>query len=113
MECNCDNKTMPPSLGTVLKLAVTAELGNDMHLKDVDFRCTFYSTGITSRRLKVAKEEMLEIDDDTYLAVVDTAQVGTGQYWVRLEADVPDSDVPGTGLRTEVVTFPTYINVIR
>lgn len=104
---------LPPSLGTVLKIAVTAELGNDMHLKDVDFRCTFYCTSIVTKRVTVAKEDMTMLDDDTFLAVVDTKQVGAGQYYARLEVDVPDTDVSETGLRREVVTIPTYINVIR
>lgn len=99
---------LPPSLGTELKLNITAELGNGLHLSDVDFTATFYSS---LRRSEVfAKEDMVKVDDDNYIAVIDTAKLGTGEYMMKLVAEIPDADCED-GFRTEVVKVPTLVFV--
>ena len=102
---------MPPALGTVLKIGVTANIGNDMHLSDVDFTCTFFNkNGSSSQNFQ--KSEMTYLDDDNYMAVVDTTKMGTGKYYARLTVMVPDDNVIG-GIREEVVSFPTNIYVVN
>ena len=99
---------LPPSLGTELKLNITAELGNGLHLSDVDFTVTFYSS---LRRSEVfAKEDMVKVDDDNYIAVIDTAKLGAGEYMMKLVAEIPDADCED-GFRTEVVKVPTLVFV--
>lgn len=110
MATTTDKKNLPPLCGTILKIAVTAELGNNLHLSDVDFTCTFYSDSAIIKRQIVKKDEMVHVDNDTYMSIVDTKIVGTGNYYCRLDVDVPDNDVEG-GLRKEVVSIPTYISV--
>ena len=100
--------TLPPSLGTELKLNVNAELGNNLHLADVDFTATFYTQ---MRRSEVfAKEDMVKVDDDNYIAVIDTTNLGTGEYMMKLTAEIPDADCED-GFRTEVVKVSTHIYV--
>ncbi len=100
---------LPPSVGTDLKLAVTATLGQDVHLSGVDFSCAFFRRGGTERLL-LTKQQMTYVDDDTYMAVVDTTAVGPGDYLMRLTALIPDPDCPDA-IRREVVTVDTGIHV--
>ena len=104
------NTILPPSKGTEIKISVTAELGADIHMDDVDFECEFYGTFVQNK-VTVRKEEMIRIDADEYVAIVDSAVVGTGQYYMRFTAYIPDTDMDD-GLRTEVVTIPTGIRVV-
>lgn len=93
---------LPPSLGTELKVNVNAELGNGLHLSDVDFNVTFYTTMCVGRLLMLEKKDMHKVDKDNYIAVVDTKKVGIGQYWMKLVTKLPDTDC-ADGFRTEVV----------
>lgn len=101
--------TLPPSLGTELKLNVNAELGNNLHLADVDFVAEFYVPG-SNKSIIASKEDMVEQDRDNYIAVVDTVKVGVGKYYMKLSVDLPDVDCED-GYRTEVVRVPTGIKV--
>lgn len=100
---------LPPSLGTELKLNVNAELGNNLHLADVDFFAVFYVIG-QERTLKVKKKNMVRVDDDNYIAVVDSSKIGTGEYWMQLTVYLSDADCID-GERTEVVDVPTGVKV--
>ena len=104
-----DKNALQPSLGTTLKLLVSADLGEGIHLEDVDFCCVFFRYGINTGQT-VNKSEMSKISQDEYIAVVDTKIIGTGEYYMRLTAYIPDTDVD-SGIRTEVVVVPTGIRV--
>lgn len=103
------NNVLPPSLGTELKLNVNADLGNGLHLSDVDFSTRVYSS--FGKSITFDKKDMKKLDDDNYIAVVDTKKVGTGEYWMKLTAQIPDEDCED-GYRTEVVTVPTGVKLI-
>ena len=105
-----ENETLQPSLGTTLKFSVVANLG-DVHMEDVDFSCCFF-TGYSQKRVEIAKGDnrMLHVGRDSYIAVVDTEDVGAGQYYMKFTAMIPDTDCE-SGFRQEVVTVPTGINV--
>ena len=102
---NTDNKVLPPSLGSDVKVAVTADIGSGLHLSDVDFCCTIYVEDNERLCKKYQKSELTFIDEDTYMALVKTGEIGKGQYFAKLEIDVPDEDVDG-GIRKEVVRVP-------
>lgn len=106
-----EEKVLDPSLGTTLKIHVTAGLGNNYTLDDVDFSCKFF-TNYNNKGIVIDKGDakMLPLGDGTYLAVVPSREVGTGVYMMRLTAFVPDMDVEG-GLREEVVTISTGVPV--
>lgn len=108
---NNESKVMPPSLGSILQIAVTADIGKNIHLSDVDFNCTFYCNDNPSRCIVVKKEQMTMLSDDTYASVVDTNKIGVGEYWCCLTVYVPDDSVPG-GRRREVIRFSTNIPVV-
>lgn len=98
------------ALGTELKLNITANLGEHLHLCDVNFTTVFYSKPETGRQVVINKDELVEIDDDNYVAIVDTDKIGTGEYWMKLFVYIPDEDCPD-GYRTEVVNVPTGVKV--
>lgn len=96
------------SIGTELKINLHCEPLDGLHMADYDFRADFY---IYANRVEtVRKDGMIQADPDNYVALVDTAKLGTGEVWVRLTAEIPDNDFPD-GLRTEVVNMSTGITV--
>lgn len=103
------NRMLPPKAGTQLKLAVTADLGST-HLKDVDFECRFFRRGRPDNGVSVGKDKMRMLNDDEYLAVVDTKRIGPGELLMELTAWIPDGDVEG-GQRREQVVVSTGIHV--
>ena len=103
-------ETLPPSVGTKIKLNVHADVGSGLHLSDVEFECMFYTNNARHRFLTVKKSEMVKVDNDNYIAVVDTAAVGAGGYMMKFSAYVPDGDCEG-GYRLEVVRVDTGIPV--
>lgn len=115
MATNEEKKFIPPSVGTVLKIAITADIGSNKHLSDndVDFTCTFsVDCALKKKQQVVTKFDMLYMDDDTYIAIVDTSLIGTGNYYCTLKVLIPDTDVEG-GIRPEVVRFQTGIRVVN
>lgn len=100
--------TLPPSLGTKLKINVSADLGNNLHLKDVDFDCVFYNS--IGKKQLLHKSNLIEYDADNYVAVVDTKSIGSGEYYLKLTVYIPDADC-ADGKRTEVVDIPTGVKV--
>ena len=52
---------LPPARGTILKLAVTADLGESIHMEDVRFECRFFCSGLSVKSQTVKKEEMIQI----------------------------------------------------
>jgi len=103
---------LPPSVGTELKICVTADIGEFLHLDDVDFTVTVYNDGNYPKELVFEKSELVAVDKDNYIAVVNTELIGIGNYWCKLECKLPDADCPD-GYRDEIVRFPTYIKVVR
>ena len=74
---------------------------NGYHMSDYDFDCEFYV--YSNRRVLINKSEMVMIDDDNYVAVLDSEKVGRiGKGHVRMTftAYVPNEFFPD-GLKTE------------
>lgn len=100
---------LPPSVGTTLKILVSADLGGGVHMDDVDFTCVFFRSEPRASQT-VQKSEMIRIDQDKYIAEVATNVIGAGAYYIKFTAYIPDSDIKD-GIREEVVTIPTGIKV--
>ena len=96
--------------GSELKIIVTAEMPDGLHMEDVDFECEIYNRQKFYRRINFKKEYMKQVDADHYMCLVDSAELGVGEYAVKLTAYIPDSDFPD-GLRTEVIRFPVEVLV--
>lgn len=86
-------------LGAEIKFNVHVEPIGDVWLSDCDFKCTFFV--YNNKTVVVPKEEMIMIDDDNYLAIVDSNRLGTGRVKCKIEMEVPDADCED-GFRKEV-----------
>lgn len=55
---------------------------------------------------------MIKVDDDNYIACIDSGQLGAGLVMMRITARIPDADFPD-GLRTEVETVSTEVRISK
>ena len=89
--------TKPIYQGTELKFLLDIE-SEGFVMADDDFYIVIKNM---KNEKTIRKEEMLVAEEDKYLFTVDTAELGTGDYWLMVVAYVADSDFDD-GLRTEV-----------
>lgn len=55
---------------------------------------------------------MVKVDDDNYVACVDSTKLGVGKIMCRVTAYIPDADFED-GLRTEIETVDTNVTITR
>lgn len=96
------------SIGTELKINVHVEPIDGFHMSDYDFTCRFYI--YANRYVELGKSEMIRMDDDNYIACIDSSKLGTGNIMMRIMAYIPDADF-SDGFRTEVETVSTGIRI--
>lgn len=96
------------NVGTELKINVHVEPIDGFHMSDYDFVCRFYI--YRSCVVDVTKQNMIRIDNDNYIACVDSGKLGFGTIMMRVTAQIPDSDFQD-GLRTEIKTVSTGITI--
>lgn len=97
---------MQTDLGTIYKLNIHIG-GLPGTMDDVDFHCKFWTY---RKELTVEKKDMIRIDENNYMAVVDSSLLGRGTLKVQTTVLVPDTDVDG-GVRREIYTEYTDIKV--
>ena len=97
------------ALGTELKINVHVEPIDGLHMSEYDFECVFFV--YKNRPLVVRKNDMTKVDDDNYIAKVDTEKVGVGSLKMKFIAEIPDSDM-NDGLRKEVELVDLNIPII-
>lgn len=95
--------------GSEIKLNVGIEPIGGYHMKDYDFECEFYCN--TNKRIVLNNEMMIEQDDDHFLAVLDSKELGKGVLKCKLTAYIPDGDCKD-GKRTEVLVIDTGIQIM-
>lgn len=98
------------SLGTEFKINVHVEPIDGLHMSDYDFTCRFHI--YTNRNVEISKSEMIRVDDDNYIACIDSSKLGVGTIMMRIIAQIPDADFPD-GLRTEIETISTGLVISR
>lgn len=96
--------------GTQLKLNIHIDPLGTLHMDDYDFECKFFV--FQKKYIVLQKSDMIKVDEDNYLALVDTSTLGIGNLHITLTAFIPDSDF-NDRLRKEVVCVPTNINIIN
>lgn len=97
---------MATGIGTYLKINVHIDELDGMKMSDMDFTCDFFTHA--GRFQTIPKEDMLKADDENYVALVDSAQIGKGLVRCKVTAYVPDGDFMD-GFRKEVCTVSTDI----
>jgi hypothetical protein len=96
------------SFGTEFKINIHVEPIDGLHMDDYDFSCRFYV--YTNRVVRIEKKDMIQVDQDNYIACVDSSKLGIGAVMMRITAFIPDVDFPDR-LRTEVETVSTGITI--
>lgn len=97
--------------GSQVKVLVTAELDEGWHLSDVDFSVSIYNEDDPEKAHLFTKSNCIKVNDDNYVVLVDTTELGIGTYAGRLMVFIPDTDYPG-GTRTEITHLDTDVRVI-
>lgn len=85
-------------LGSDAKIRVTMEEIEGSTLANTEWQCKFY---VGVRSVTIHKTQAIKVDDNAYVCVVHTAEVGRGVIYGQLMVDIPDGDIPD-GTRTEV-----------
>lgn len=99
-------------LGTEFKMNVHLNPIDGLHMSDYDFECAFFV--YANRRVVVRKSEMKKVDDDNYLAIIETdnaLRIGRGRINAEITAYIPDADF-SDGTRTEKLLICTDMTAI-
>ena len=96
--------------GTELKLSVSIDPIQGLKMVDYDFVVDLFTT--TAKVVSQPKAQLIKVDDNTYIACVDTKQLGAGRVKCRISAYIPDGDFDGDKRRTEVCLVDTGINIV-
>lgn len=99
-----------PCVGSEIKINVNVEPHGVYHLSDYDFKCRFYTTQRSF--IDVTKQEMIKLDNDNYIACIDTTRLGNGEVLLVFEAHLPDNDF-ADGYRTEIARLSTGVTIQR
>jgi hypothetical protein len=94
-----------PVIGTGIKLNVNIAPIGDYHMSDYDFECLFF-TSSRADGIVVTKAEMTAVDNDNYLAVLDSSKLGSGRVYCLVTAMIPDGSFEG-GYRVEKAEIST------
>ena len=100
------------ALGTEFKLNIHLDPIDGLHMSGYDFECALYV--YTNRKVVIPKSQMRKVDDDNYIAVVnsiDAMRIGRGRINVEITAHIPDGDFDD-GLRTEKLILCTDVTAI-
>lgn len=103
-------------LGSDLKLSVTIDPVDSIKATEfTDLKISVYCSPnkIIQYDKKVPNSGIIEIDDDTYVLLVDTNKLGVGDIKIKVEASIPDSDFIETNKRREIAVLDTGITIIK
>ncbi|MBO4718971.1 MAG: hypothetical protein J5658_03755 [Prevotella sp.] len=113
--------TEPVLLGSQIKMAVNfAYQGTSTTLDDLDYaKLTYFSPISKTEGVVLMKSDLIRRETTVgqkttveWFAIVDTSLVGKGQMKLRVEAEIPDDDVPETGVRTEIDECLTNVVIV-
>lgn len=98
-------------LGSDVKIAFSADLRDDLLLKDIDFTVKVYNNTEKDKALTLTKAECIMVGDgEDYVALVDSDTLGIGRYLLKLTVQIPDTDYQSR-YRKEVVNINPHIVV--
>lgn len=97
-------------IGTELKVNINVEPIDGIHLSQCDFTCTFFIN--PNKSIILNKDNLIQLDDDNYLALLNSEDLGIGTVKMTIRILVPDDNFKD-GTRTEIETVCTDINITR
>lgn len=105
-----DGEVQTVTLGSDVKIVFTAELPDDLTLKDVAFSVTAYNTDATDKKVQEDKSACIEMNKDVYVMLFNSEELGVGAVMLKIVCDIPDEDFPD-GFRKEVVRFNPKVEI--
>lgn len=93
-------------IGSQFKINVHLEPINDIHLDSCSFVCTFFTS--SNKYITIDKKDMKKVDEDNYVALIDSSLLSVGNIKMTINIDIPDKDFP-SGYRKEIKTVNTNI----
>lgn len=99
---------MEANLGTIYKFNVHVD-GLPTSMDDIEFSCTFYCSPI--KKITIQKKDMIRLDENNYVAIVDSSLIGKGIIHNEIELLINDNDIP-SGIRKEIYTEKTDVRVL-
>ena len=88
--------------GTDLKINIHVEPISGLTMSQYDFECLFYTSSLT-KSIRIKKENMIKVDNQNYIAVVDSSKTGHGRLNMKITAYIPDDNIYyRDGIRKEV-----------
>lgn len=97
-------------IGTELKVNINVEPIDGIHLSQCNFTCTFFIN--PNKSIILNKDNLIQLDDDNYLALLNSEDLGIGTIKMTIRILVPD-DKFKDGTRTEIETICTDINITK
>lgn len=99
------------TIGSDVKIAFTADLPDELLLKDVDFSVVVYNNTQVGKQKTYEKSDCVMMEGGAeYVALVDTEFLGIGTYLLKLTVQIPDTDYQ-SGFRKEVAKINPHVQV--
>lgn len=100
------------TLGSDAKIEFTADLPDDMKLKDIDFTVKVINVSDKDKEKTYTKEDcILTESGESYVVLIDTDDFGVGRLMLRLTVHIPDTDYPG-GTRKDIIKINPHIAIV-
>lgn len=99
-----------PFIGTELKLNINIKPIGSITMDDYDFYVEIYCH--TKKVIVIQKKDAIRVDENNYIVLVNSSEIGAGEVKCKVTAYIPDGDF-NDGLRTEVVEVITGITIIK
>ncbi len=98
MEKKCQKEQEFIPLGSEFKMGIhlcpiRQDGAETLHLEDLDFDCVFSAD--PNKKVILGKEQLVEIDEDNYVAMLDSTKLGEGVVRCMLRMEIPDAHFPG------------------
>ena len=97
-------------LGTEVKVNVNIENIGKLTMDDYEFTCEFFC--LPYKKVVLKKEELVRVDSANYIAMFDTAPIGTGELKCKIVAQLPDADCVD-GIRIEVSVESVGVAIVN
>lgn len=97
-------------LGSEVPFNIHIEPIDGVSAKDYDFNVSVYTS--PKRAIEVQKSDLIPVDNDNYIVLVDTMEVGTGKVIFKIEAHIPDDRFPD-GSRKEIQIIKSKYNIVK
>lgn len=99
------------TLGSDVKIEFTADLPDELLLKDIDFTVKVINAD-TNIQEDYTKADCIMIGEGAdYVVLVDTEETGIGTLMLRLTVFIPDTDYQ-SGTRKEVIKINPHVRVV-